>query len=236
MKLRLSITTLESFRLFQTTEWMTEERLLDQLTGKFESNPAMTFGSAYHRLIEKGFEIENGLTTGFSAEYPDQPKIDFLNVSDKITQPALDFRLKHPLISNEYKVVKNLDILGHEIQLVAKCDGLEGAIIHEHKTTPNVDYDKYYNSYQWRFYCDIFGLDIVQYNVFELVGSAYKMKKATNDQEFINEIESVELQEFQMFNYPDLHKDCEALLIGFIQFIELKELASYFPHKLTRLN
>jgi hypothetical protein len=236
MKLRISITTLESFRLFQTSEWFSEEKFLDQITGEFVANPAMNFGTAYHRLIEKGFEIENGLTTGFDPQYPNETKIDFLNAKFEITQPAIDFRNKHPLISNEMKVVKNITMMGHEIQLVAKCDGLEGYIIHEHKTTTNSDFDKYYSSYQWRFYCYIFGLDIVQYNIFELIGSSYKMSKAKSDQEFYKEIQAVKLEEIQMNNYPELVSDCYSLLTNFIHYIEMKNLAQYFPHKLTKIN
>jgi hypothetical protein len=77
----------------------------------------------------------------------------------------------------------------------------------------------------------MFNVDIIQYNIFKILGSEYKMKKAFTDQEFFDLIEGIELETYQMFRYPELANDCKSLLADFIYFIEIKELEQYFKPK-----
>ncbi len=223
--MRVSVTTLESFRLFLQEEWFTEKRFLEQLSGKFISTLGMEFGTSYHRLLEVGLEYPNTLVF----THTDGGKL--INVSDAIINPALEFRSRHPNIISEIKNTKEYLIGNDTITVSGICDGVEGMILHEHKTCLGFDGDKYVNSCQYKFYFEMFGAEIVQYNVFDLIANKTEIKQAQNLEEFTQFIKSVEYNKIMLYKSPDNSDYCYNLVSQFVEYVKYRNLQSYFKDK-----
>ena len=67
----------------------------------------------------------------------------------------------------EVKITKIYKIGDEEVEVVAKVDQLYGNHIIENKTCWGMfDFERYFNSCQWKYYLDIFEAERVYYNVF----------------------------------------------------------------------
>jgi hypothetical protein len=197
--MRISTTTLESFRLFMQPDqdWMTEQSLIDTIEGKFVPTPAVLLGAAFGHVLEDpdrylapgGYRCE-----GFSFDRTD---ID----------PALALMDRRGVF--EAKATKAYG--PHDV--VAKADHLFGAHLSEFKTTGSTfDFDKYAVSCQWRFMTDIFAPSRITYHVFELDdhGNGVAAVKATHS--------------FDLYPYAALHQDCCTLLASFVGYVTAKGL------------
>lgn len=209
--MRISVTTIESFRMMKEEDWFSEARFLEQLSSKFISTPAMEFGTAYHALIEDG-------------------EINYICAKLKnmgMIQPALNYRAKFPDLVHEIKAIKEYLINGEIITVVGKCDGLYIDTIHEHKTCAVFE-DKYEQSVQYKFYFELFGGREVQYNIFELKGAN---KKATNVIEFVESINAIKYHKL-IFDKPKNNSDyCYSLLSELVLYIKNRGLERYFKDK-----
>lgn len=144
--MRISVTSLDAYRLYMNSEWFTFDMLLDQLLRRTPPTQAMLAGSAFHRLLETSSEaeLEDATVDGFAFDFT-----------------ALDATVGMPKI-REMKATKEYG----GITIVGKVDALEGLRIWDHKLTGQFDTDKYMDSYQWRAYLEIFNADRLTYNVF----------------------------------------------------------------------
>lgn len=102
------------------------------------------------------------------------------------------------------------------VEARARADGIEGAFIgHEYKTAYSPkSYEDYYDSYQWRFYADIFGLSHVKYTVFHMSGVTLP----------------IGLSYPSFFDYYpalDNHEQCLELLEEFMDYVFSKGLEGY---------
>lgn len=197
--MRISATTLESFRLWKhpEQEWMPEEDLIDQIKGIWKPNHKVELGSAFGRILEDpdryfipgGFECD-GFAFGRDVIEPCLAVIDHRGVF-------------------EAKTVKSYG--PHEV--VSKADHLLGGRLSEFKTTLSTfDFDKYAASCQWRFMVDAFQPVSVTYHVFCL-------SEATNG---VIELRGIEI--FNLFPYPDLHQDCCDLVAEFTAYVTARGL------------
>lgn len=197
--MRISTTTIESFRLWSDPEqdWMSEESLLDTIRGKFVPTPAVLFGQAFGKVLERPWEFE--ITGGY--QYKDQ----FL--AYELMAPALalmdhDFGVFEAKASREYG----------DCTVVAMADQIVGAHLIEHKTTLSAfDFDKYAKSCQWRFMADIFQPTYVTHHVFCL-SDAY------------GRLELRSIESFDLYPYPAMHDDCCDLVKRFAAYVESRGL------------
>lgn len=197
--MRISTTTLESFRLWSDPEqeWMDEADLIATIAGKFTPTPAIKLGSAFGRVLEMPdrFRVAGGYTC------------DGQHFSDAVMAPCLELMDRRAVY--EAKAVKNYG----PCTVVAVADQLIGARLVEHKTTlETFDIDKYFSSYQWRFMTDIFEPLSITYHVFLL----------TEERDGSIGLRGVE--SFNLYPYAALHEDCCALVRRFAEYVTLRGL------------
>jgi hypothetical protein len=192
---RISTTTLESFRLWRRGR-VDEADLVATITGEFVPTARVLLGQAYGRILEDpdGHRTTDGYACGqyrFEADAVD---------------PALETIDRRGCFE-----VKTTRVYGlHTV--VAKADYLLGARLEEFKTRlGSYDWQKYAESYQWRFELDLFGALSCTYRVFRLT-----KRRA------LRSIEALTL-----YPYPTLHADCSQLVDAFIGYVRRRGLESY---------
>ena len=201
--MRISVTTVEQFRLYQTADFVTEENLQASIRGEFKPTQFMRNGSAFHSILEapERFKVERG----YSA--------DGIFFPDDVVAPCL--AVSPPGGVHEAKAVKVYDLRTGPVTVVAKADKLLGLRITERKTKwSGFNFDNYADAYQWRFYCDIFRPASVTYDVFCL--------DEQRDGFVLKSIES-----FTLYPYPAVHQDCVELLTQFVDYVNMRGLGSY---------
>jgi hypothetical protein len=197
--MRISTTTLESFRLFvqPDQEWMTEDELLATIRGEFRGSPAVALGQAFGRVLEDPdcYQVPGGYRcNGYS-------------FSEATVAPGLALIDRRGVF--EAKAAKAYG----SCEVVAKADHLLGAHLTEFKTTSGTfDFDKYAASCQWRFMVDIFEPLQVTYHVFRL----------DDHDNGVAELRGIET--FNLFPYAGLHEDCCDLLWRFTDYVTAKGL------------
>lgn len=206
--MRISTTTLESFRLFMQPEqeWMSEEDLHATIRGEFRGNHKVWLGQAFGAVLERPdlYRVKDG--------YRVQPRgadeSIFLPYDMMAQALALTDRLRtiyEPKAVGQY--------CGHDV--VAKADQMCGADLIETKTTLSTfDFDKYAASCQWRFMADLFDVPRVTYHVFCL----------SEDTHGVIDLKSVET--FSLYRYAELRADCEHLVHDFDAYVTANGLRS----------
>jgi hypothetical protein len=154
--MRISTTTLESFRLFMQPDqdWMTEADLIASIKGEFVPTPAVLLGSAFGKVLETPdhYRTAHGYRCG-----------DYTFAND-VMAPALKL-MDYERGMFEVKAARAYG----DCDVVAVADQIVGGHLFEHKTTGSTfNFEKYADSCQWRFYVDIFQPLLVTYHVFEL--------------------------------------------------------------------
>lgn len=197
--MRISTTTLESYRLWAQPDqdWMSEAELLATIRGEFVPTPTVLLGQAFGKVLEtpERFQVSGGYRC---LEY---------SFSDATMAPALALMDRRGVY--EAKVVKRYGAC----DVVSKADQIVGAHLKEHKTTASTfNFDKYAESYQWRFMLDSFEALLVTYHVFLL----------DDHQNGVVEVKGIET--FNFFPYADLHQDCCALLARFVDYVTVRGL------------
>jgi hypothetical protein len=207
---RISTTTLESFRLFMQPEqdWMPEDELVATICGKFVPNRKVLIGQAFGAVLEHPdrYRASGGYlvpTRGGQGEV--------IALGDDVMGPAL------ALIDRERTVFepKALKAYGpHDV--VARADQMVGARLIETKATlGSFDFDKYADGCQWRFMVDIFQPVSVTYQVFCLTES-----------EANGVISLKDVHSFSLFPYAGVSDDCAALVADFAEYVERKGLTA----------
>lgn len=197
--MRISTTTLESFRLFMQAdqEWMAESDLIATIEGKFVSTPAIALGQAFGKVLEDPdrFRVPGGYRSGG------------YSFADAAIAPALALIDRRGVF--EAKGVKAYGAC----DVVAKADHLFGAHLSEFKTTGSTfSFDKYAESCQWRFMVDIFEPSRVTYHVFLL----------DDHENGVAELRGIE--SFDLYPYAALHEDCCELLAKFVDYVTARGL------------
>jgi hypothetical protein len=107
-----------------------------------------------------------------------------------------------------------------DLRVTGKVDAIEGGRITDYKLIINhqVEGEQYMDSYQWRYYLDIFGAHAFDYVIFE----------AHQEADDIFRIKDV--HKITQYRYPELHQDCANLAAEFLaaaqQSQELRSIAS----------
>jgi hypothetical protein len=200
--MRISATTLESYRLWRSPEqeWMSEEDLRDSILGVWKPNHKVLLGSAFGKVLE---DPDRYLVPGGF-------RCDEFEFGLDVMQPCLDLIDRRGIF--EAKTQKNY----HGVDVVSKADHLYGGHLKEFKTTlSSFDVTKYMDSYQWRYMADAFQPLCVTYHVFCL-------DEATNGVISLKDVHT-----FNLFPYDGLHQDCCDLLAEFCGYVEARGLADY---------
>lgn len=204
--MRISTTTLESYRLFMQPEqdWMLEAELLATIRGEFRGNPKVWLGSAFGAVLEhpERYRVEGG--------YVVQPRgcPYAIDLGDDVMQPALDL-----IVPGSVFEAKGLKRYGRH-DVVAKADQMAGLRIIETKSTlSSFDFDKYADSCQWRFMLDIFEAVSVTYHV-----------ACLSESEANGVISLRGIETFTLYPYPALRDDLEALVREFEGYVTARGL------------
>lgn len=206
--MRISTTTIESFRLLKFEDWQTEEKFIAQVKGETPPSKNMELGTAFHDIIQNPHErLQDGVFVA---------KNGVVFPMDVIMKCFEHINYDYPF---EIKLTKKYDVLGESITVVSQVDQLIADHVMELKSCWSAfDYDKYSNSMQWRFYLDIFESSMVRYNVFEMYDGA-------------NGIVLKGIHPFY-FNYNDsIPGTINDILEEFVAYIHSKNLEPYFPEK-----
>lgn len=205
--MRISTTTLESFRLWSDPEqdWMPESELLASIRGEFTPTPPVLLGKAFGEVLERpwDFLVAGGFQHGCF-------RFDAASMA-----PALAL-MDHARGVFEAKGTKDYG----RSTVVAKADQIVGAHLYEHKATLNpFNIEKYLDSYQWRYMADIFEPAVITYHIFLLA----------EQPDLSHSVRGVET--FSVYPYAALHDDCAELVRRFEQFAEARGVADYLRER-----
>lgn len=197
--MRISTTTLESFRLFMQPEqeWMTQDELIATIRGEFRPNHKVMLGLAFGQVLEQPekYLVSGGYQHG-----------DFFFSLDMMAGPLASIDRRGVMEPKAEKVYGDCVV-------VAKADHMLGADITEFKSTlSSFDPDKYALSCQWRFMADIFDVPKVTYRVFCL----------SEDDAGIIDLRSTETM--NLYRYPAMRQDLNNLLHQFVGYVTSKGL------------
>lgn len=206
--MRISATTLESFRLFMEPEqdWMPESDLIESITGIWRPNRKVLYGQAFGSILEhpERYRVSGG--------YRVTPRgsVEAFDLGDDIMAPMLAL-IDRPATVFEAKAVKRYG--PHDV--VSKADQLVGSRLIETKSTQSYDFDKYANSCQWRFMADAFEPSLVTYHVCCLYENA------------AGRMEPRGIESFNLYPYAELHQDCAVLVDEFVSYVKARGLDGY---------
>ena len=192
--MRVSATNIDSYRFYrQDEEGITSlEKLIAQLRREEPPSEKMLVGSALHKALELAEEGEHKFLSqdGYSFEFSTDATIDL------------------PCI-REIKATEKWMVDGAPITLVGVADCVSGWRIDDHKTTSSsFDAEKYLNSFQWRIYLELFGIDVFRWNVFE-------MRQDRNNWKHYH---IRDVHRLQAYRYPGMRQDIEDELKMFVDF------------------
>ena len=169
--------------LFEGQDEPSLDDLIRQITTD-EPSEAMMAGTAFHAAIEAAGDGDHET---FEAD------------GFRFILPDADIAL--PVI-RELRGFKDYG----DLLVTGKVDCLDGKVVIDHKTTSRVDFERYLEGCQWRFYLDIFEADVFRWHVFEL--------KEVGDKTY----EVKPPQTLEARRYPELGADCERLAAEFHEF------------------
>lgn len=221
------VTAIEAFRrYFANNEYsryeITEQSVIDSISGEFKGNTYTKIGAAFHSIIE-------GEKSGVQSELVEggfKFDIDGSDVFLSIDQckVALDYRDEHPSAYHEFRGYKD-----YGRAIVTGCaDMIDGVEIRDIKTKYSTPSDAdYINSCQWRYYLDIFGADVFHFDLFVFHG--YDKEKHGYD------VRGLELTRhtppITCYRYPEMENDNLALLNQFMDWAEARGLTKYLTSK-----
>lgn len=184
------VSSLETFRRWRNWQPLhdddvepTVEDLVQRLTVS-EPTAAMLAGTALHAALEV---VEPGEYETFAANGH-----TFQMTGGVLALPA----------------IREMRAYGRygDLTVTGQVDALNGLVVIDHKTTKRFDAEGYLGGYQWRFYLDLFGANVFQWNVFEIKDQG-------------DDLYSVgEPQILCAYRYPGMRADCEALAADYLDF------------------
>lgn len=194
--MRISTTTLESFRLFRRGR-IDEANLIATIKGEFVPTPRVILGTAYDRILEDPDRYR----------VPDGYAYEQHRFEADVVDPALETIDRRGLFQ-----VKATKQYGEHV-VVAKADYALGARLKEFKTRiGSYHFDRYAESYQWRFELDLFSAEEITYVVFLLGQDPISLKA---------------IEELPLYPYQQLSADCHELVDRFAAFVRRRGLEWY---------
>ena len=181
-----SVSHVAAYARWKADEDMPVGVLVNQIVSNVETE-AMLKGTAFHKFLEHaqaGSETELAEANGYTFAF------------------VGDFNLYLPQM-REWR--KSKDYGG--ITVSGQVDAIEGKTIYDHKTTERFDAEKNLESWQHRYYLDIFGADRFVWNVWEM--NELKEPKSYG----VNKLHNL-----TAYRYPELEADCTNLALEYADF------------------
>jgi hypothetical protein len=205
--LRVSVTTLEQFRLYLSdVPYVTESDLQASIKGTTVWTPKMRLGGSGHCALEnrEPSHVLNGW-----------------HVCDDFRWSPLTMERIRPNYPtggvSEIKGTREYKIGGDVVTLVGKGDHFIGTEQLEAKFTLSAfDPDRYIKSVQWKCYSLIFGPSAVTFVVFCC---------GLNDE--TNEVTVNETHNLTLYPYSGCEPEVVELLSRFVEYVRLRNLGSY---------
>lgn len=212
--MRVSVTTIDLYRRY-LDGLLDFDKLVKWLTIPSPPSEFMRRGTALHNILEKLDYVMQ-----FGEYFVSECGIYYPNEVINYCARCIDYRGIF-----EIKEVLPYNISGKIVYVSAKADQLIGDYVIENKTKwayngyINYDFYEYYNSCQWRFYADMYGVDRVYYNIFIMDINKYK------------DIELLDIIQFYLTPCINNHEELCLLLGEFVNFVESNKLEYLFPDK-----
>jgi len=214
--IKVTPTALETYRLYKTFDWMTLEKCIESLTGKFVGNEATMTGEAFHVITEsiKGVKIDHDVTVEHTETGPVFSYHGYQFDGNDMERFASS-------LPDQYvpEVAGKIEIDG--VLLRGRVDGLDAITAHDIKTSLKaIKADKYDDSFQWRSYLPMFGCSVFHYHLVQL---------GKNRQTGVHEIRQYDMTTY--FDYPNLMDDLRSHIHDFIGFAESQNIIDFFTIK-----
>ena len=223
------VTQVEAFRRYiEQSEYgyeITEQSVIDSITS-FSGNVYTHIGTALHRIIEEG--TPKCVRVPACALLPCGRSFDvdgnkvILDI-DQI-KTALAYRDEHPNAFHEYREYRDYG----DCILTGCADMIDGTEIRDVKSKFSLYFSDqdYTNSCQWRYYMELFGLDIFHFDLFIFDG--YDEKKHGYD---VRGLPLRRLEPITCYRYPSMEQDNRLLLSEFLKWAESRNLIQYLNFK-----
>jgi hypothetical protein len=189
--MRISVSDLDSYLYWKSSEDMPLEDLLKRLRREQEPTHQMLAGRAFHKALENAttglmdIAVEDGFTFRFD----------------------LDENLYLPEI-RELKGEVTIPTNFGPATLVGVVDGLYATTINDYKLTERFDAERYADSYQWRSYLMMFNGNKFRYDAF-----IYRVDPKTG--EYI----IYDYSQMSFYRYDGMEKDVQREVNGLAEII-----------------
>ena len=242
MKKLIRVTQIESFRKYITGDEdrdrfvVTEQDVIDSLTGVFKGNELTRIGTAFHRIVEgdtAGVEkVDAGFRTylyyGKEVQEPIPSgrkfNIDGYDVCLDVTQckVALKYKDEYPDAFHEIREFMDMG----DFVITGCADMIDGFEIRDIKTKYSEPHDAdYINSAQWRFYMEMFGAETFHFDLFQFIG--YDKTKHGMD------VRGLELKRYEpaitCHYYRGMERDNRYLIDEFVKWAKCREVYDLLP-------
>ena len=235
----IRVTILEAFRKYiEQSDYanyeITEQSVIDSITGKFTVNVYTKIGQAFHKIVEEGTpkcdKVDAGERTFLHYNKEQKEPVpcgrSFDIEGDKVImdiaqcKTALSYRNEYPNAFHEIRLYKDF---GDAI-ITGCADMVNGVEIRDIKTKYSYPTDAdYINSCQWRFYLQLFNLDVFHFDLFIFEG--YDKDKHGYD------VRGLPLKRYEpaitCYRYDGMEQDNMNLLHSFLEWVEYRDLTKY---------
>lgn len=237
------VTQIEAFRRYlHQSEYdnfeITEQSVIDNITGEFQGNEYSRIGTAFHSIVETGHPqcvvaapSERHFTFRGQPQTESLPEgrtfnIDGFPVTLDTAQcrVALRYRDEHPYAIHEFREYKDYG----DIIVTGKADMIDGTELRDIKTkfSPIRDTD-YINSCQWRLYLDMFGADTFHFDLFSFEG--YHLERHGYDVRTLTL--SQRTPAITCHRYERMTQDIDILLSQFLEWATKRNLLQYLQDR-----
>lgn len=191
------VSNLEAFRQWKLDEESELGDILPWLNGTAPASPAMLAGTAFHSALERAKEGQ----------------FDVLKSPGYVFYVQADIALELPEI-REIRCSKKYGPL----TVTGQVDAIVGKRVEDHKTTSQVNAERYFSGYQWRYYLEIHNADVFRWNVFEIrEAPAYFLNGLEEPPEGIPYVVHG-FHQLEQYRYPGMDRDCERLAEEYYEF------------------
>jgi len=213
----IRVTQIEKYRRYRdgvSESYDTEQSVIDSLSGAFTGNELTTIGTAGHLVIENGsygiYTTPKQIFKQFGVVFTEEQTLTMFIHARHLTPTVPEIRLNKTFVTPK-----------HTIIVSGQMDVLQGTVIRDNKfkfSPPKLM--EYFNSYQWRIYLSIFGLDRFIYDIFEFSG---------HDERDVSKYTLTPHEPFECLRYKAMEQDIESLIGEFCDWMDFRDLWHYLP-------